>query len=297
MRSLSRGLYAIKKSVSVLLVLVMVATVSLFGCNSSAKAADTKMPKQLKILAVGNSLSFNTLYYVYDMAESLGIEEVVVGNIYIGSCSIKRHWNNARSNKKAYTYFKNTNGKWKKKGRISISKALADEDWDYVMFSQYSGDAGKPETYKHLNSLLKYVRKRVDKDTKFIWNIMWAYQDDYEETRFAYYDYDQKTMYNEIIKATKKKIVNNHRISIINPSGTAVQNARTSSFGDTFTRDGRHLTEDGRYIAGMTLTSKILGISPSKIKYRPRGVTKKMRKLAVKSVSRALSKPYKISAF
>ena len=48
-------------------------------------------------------------------------------------------------------------------------------------------------------------------------------------------------MYNSIIDAVNKasKLV---KIDHIVPVGTAIQNGRTSSIGDNFTRDGYHLS-------------------------------------------------------
>lgn len=255
-----------------------------------------------KILAVGNSLSFDTLYYVYDMAKDLGYEDVVVGNLYIGSCSIKRHWNNAKNNKPAYLYKKkykdyseSHNGKWEESKNVSIEKALCDEDWDYIMLSQYSADNGKTKTYKHLNKLIKYVKNRTDKNTRIIWNMIWAFQGDYREKRFAYYKYDQQLMYKRIVKATKKKIVSNKGISKIVPTATVIQNARTSSFGDKLTKDGRHLNKKARYMASLGLICKLCDTTSKKIKYSPTGISLKVKRIAKKSVNKAISNPLKKS--
>ena len=255
-----------------------------------------------KILAVGNSLSFDTLYYVYDMAKDLGYEDVVVGNLYIGSCSIKRHWNNAKENKCVYeykkkyqTYSERHNGKWEVSKGVSIEKGLLDEDWDYVMLSQYSADNGKPKTYKCLNKLIKYVKKRVNKNTKIIWNMIWAFQGNYKAERFAYYNYDQKVMYGKIVRTTKKKIKDNKYFYKIIPSATIIQNARTSSYGDKFTKDGRHLNKKARYMAGLGLVCELLGVKTDDVKYRPKGVTKKARRVAVKAINGALKNPYKVT--
>jgi len=257
------------------------------------------VPDSLKILAVGNSLSYNTLFYVYDIAESLGIKDVVIGNLYIGSCSVKRHWKNAKGDKAAYEYHKNVDGSWSVKKSVRISEALCDEDWDYVMLSQYSGHAGVAKTYKPLKKLVNYVKNRVDDDTKIIWNMMWAYQGDYKSKRFGVYNYSQKTMYKKIVKATKKKVLNNsdvnRNIAMIIPSGTVIQNARKSSYGDTFTKDGRHMTRGGCYCLGVHLVSKLMGIKPSLIKYRPKKVSRRMRKVAIRATRKALKSPYKVS--
>ena len=151
----------------------------------AGKPKSGELPEKLKILAIGNSFSSNSLYYVYEMAKELGIEDVTVGNLYIGSCSLKKHLKNALKDEKAYKYYKKTDGEWVITEDTAISEALVDEDWDYVMFLQYSGDAGKASTYKPLSGLLKYVKQRVGDNTGLIWNTVWAYQSDYKAKRFA----------------------------------------------------------------------------------------------------------------
>ena len=269
------------------LIIVLVAVCGNPGVNARASA---KLPKHLKILAVGNSLSYDSLYYFYGIANSLGVEDITVGNLYIGNCSLKRHWNNARKNKNAYEYSKNADGKWKVYESVSIKQALKDESWDYVMLSQYSGHAGKPETYKPLKKLIRYIKKHSGKKTKLIWNMMWAYEEDFTGKQFSNYDYDQKTTCEEIESATESVIARNKDISLIIPSGRTIQYLRDTSGRTDLTWDGRHLSKKGRYAVGITLASRVLRVSPAQITYCPKGVSGKMRKEAVNAAIRSKKK-------
>ena len=286
-----------KTAIRNLMIIIILLSILMTGTPVYASDAvpTQNLPKHFRILAVGNSLAKNSLFYVYDIAKSLGIEDVKVGILHIGGCTLKKHWNNAQNDKKVYQYYKKEDGQWVIEDNISISEALADEKWDYVMFNSYSGDSGKPNKYKPLNDLTTYVRERVGKNTVFVWDMTWAYRSQFERKCFAAYDYDQKKMYKSIVKATKKKVLTNEDISIVIPAGTAVQNARTSSFGDTFTKDARHLTKDARYLVGLTLVSKILDISPGQIQYCPERVSEKMKKVAMTSARKAIRHPYRIS--
>ncbi len=59
-------------------------------------------------------------------------------------------------------------------------------------------------------------------------------------------------MYQAIADAVKKAAKVN-KIKIVIPSGTAIQNARTSFIGDHLNRDGYHLdVKIGRYTAACT---------------------------------------------
>lgn len=46
----------------------------------------------LKILAIGNSFSEDAVEYAWDIANSLGIQNVMIGHLYIGGCSLDMHY-------------------------------------------------------------------------------------------------------------------------------------------------------------------------------------------------------------
>ena len=52
------------------------------------------MKKEIKLLAIGNSFSVDALQYFYQIASSLGVNDITIGNLYIGSCSLETHLNN-----------------------------------------------------------------------------------------------------------------------------------------------------------------------------------------------------------
>ena len=44
-----------------------------------------------KVLAIGNSFSEDATHFLHQICESSGIENEVV-NLYVGGCSLERHW-------------------------------------------------------------------------------------------------------------------------------------------------------------------------------------------------------------
>ena len=79
------------------------------------------------------------------------------------------------------------------------------------------------------------------------------------------------------------------------PSATVIQNARTSSYGDHLTVDGRHLNKKARYMASLGFTCALLDVKPEKVSYQPKGITKKARKIAIEAVNEAIKNPYNIT--
>ena len=55
----------------------------------------------INILAIGNSFSQDATHYLHQIAGADGVETKVV-NLYIGGCSLERHWANVQSGAKDY---------------------------------------------------------------------------------------------------------------------------------------------------------------------------------------------------
>ena len=131
---------------------------------------NAKTDKVVKILAIGNSFSQDAVeQYLFEIAASDG-QQVIIGNMYIGGCSLKRHLNNANENKPAYKYRKiGLDGVKVETKDYTLEKALADEEWDYVSFQQQSGQSGIYDTWMaSLPELMEYVKARVPEKTKFM---------------------------------------------------------------------------------------------------------------------------------
>jgi hypothetical protein len=215
----------------------------------------------LKILAIGNSFSDDAMEHVYQVAKDAGVENIKLGNMFIGGCSLATHLSNAKNNKNAYTYRTNTDGTWKSVNSVSIKTAVESDDWDFITFQQVSGQSGVADTYNDLYELIKIVEP-LNPSARLAWHMTWAYKDGSGHPDFPKYNKDQMTMYNAIVNAVNTKILTIDNIEIVIPSGTAIQNVRTSFIGDTLTRDGYHLSYGiGRYIASMAYVKALTGLS------------------------------------
>lgn len=245
----------------------------------------------LKILTIGNSFSDDSMEYVYQIAQSAGVKTIRLGNLYIGGCTLDTHAANAREDKGAYEYRTNDRGRWSTVPNYKMSDAIKSENWDYISLQQASGSSGVDRTYGELAYLTEYVQALCP-DAKLVWNMTWAYQQDSTHGEFSNYGKNQMTMYNAILRAVEKQVHTNDAISDVIPTGTAIQNARTSYIGDHLTRDGYHLSYDfGRYVAGLTFVHKLTGLSVEGVDYMPAGVDDNMRKIAIESATNAVKTP------
>ncbi|WP_197456724.1 DUF4886 domain-containing protein [Cephaloticoccus primus] len=261
----------------------------------AAKQVD-RNPPPLKVLAIGNSFSEDAVeQYLFELAAAAG-REIIIGNLYIGGAPIHFHVDNIKENKHPYSYRKIESMYVKTVTQnVTLAQGIADEDWDYISVQQVSPDSGRYDVImKHLPQLLAYIREQAP-NAKIVYHQTWAYQHDSTHGGFANYDRSQEKMYNAIIETTRK-ISELKDIHFIIPCGTAVQNARTSSLGDTLTKDGYHLEMTyGRFIAACTWYEKLLGLDVRKNPYKPDSITELQSSIAKEAAYKAVKTPFKVS--
>lgn len=266
----------------------------MFALAASGKEKDDV----IRILSIGNSFSEDAVEnYLWDIADADG-KTLVVGNLFIGGCSLERHLGNALGGKPDYRYRKTlADGTKEQKDKVTMEAALADEQWDYISFQQSSPLSGLYDTWeKSLPELASYVRVRVPKKAKFILHQTWAYEGSSSHTGFKNYDNDQMKMYLAIVDAVSR-IAKNQKIKVTVPSGTAIQNLRTSYIGDHVTRDGYHLDKKiGRYTAACTWYETLSGRSVLGNSYCPEGLTEERQKIAQRAAHEAVLNPCAVTS-
>ena len=254
--------------------------------------------RPLKLLAIGNSFSEDAIEQnLFELAAATG-HQMVIGNMYIGGCSLERHWGNARNDKPDYNYRKiEIDGKMTRTANYTLDKALRDEQWDYVSLQQVSQLSGMYSSFQpHLDSLIAYVRARVPATTKLIWHVTWAYAQNSTHGGFANYDRNQDKMYRAIVEGAQRLKKENAQFSLFVPVGTAIQNARTSFVGDHLNRDGFHLDLVlGRYTAACTWFECLFGTKVVGNRYAPKGLDKAQKAVAQWAAHLAVELPFECS--
>ncbi len=263
----------------------------------------------IKILSIGNSFSQDSVYYLNEIAKAAGVK-VIVGNLYNSGCSLERHLKYAKSDEKAYTYYKWNSKGMKEYKNKTMKNAILDEDWDYITLQQASAESGIYDTFQpYLNELIDYIEElSTNPDLKLALNMTWAYASKSPNNNFDYYKRNQITMYNSIIDAYKQAS-DETGIDIIIPCGTAIQNARNNKYlrtsADELTSDGYHLGYGlARYIVGLTFFQKIIveneniDINLSKdVAFFPdtKDCTEELASLAKKAAINAVKNPFEIT--
>ncbi len=254
----------------------------------------------LKIFMIGNSYSVDALQHVYGIAKDLGVEKIVLANLAIGGCTVERHATEFSANAPSYDFYYNDSGTWTVTQNNTPKEKLQSDDWDFITL-QHGGKLQKyPETYARLPEILAKIKEWIpDSQAEIFWHSPWANQSDSNEIVFRqYYNNDQMYQYECLVKSAQEVVKGTYGIENFIPSGTAIQNARTSYIGDHMTRDGGHLDLGvGRYTAGLTLFTALTGRSAEGISWMPEEMNgnTKQRAVAVESAMNAVKTPFRIT--
>lgn len=219
----------------------------------------------MNVLCIGNSFSQDATRYLHQVSG----EKLFVRNLYIGGCSLERHYNNIANNVADYEYQKN--------GRclrmISIAEALSKKKWDYITLQQVSQDSGLIDTYEpFLCEIVKYLKSECP-NAKIVLHRTWAYADTSDHFGFVNYGKDRKKMYDAIVNTTNE-IGKKYGFDVI-PCGDAIELARElPEFGEesnlSLNRDGFHLSLDyGRYLAALVMCKYFTGCDATMVEYEP----------------------------
>ncbi|MDR2058283.1 MAG: DUF4886 domain-containing protein [Dysgonamonadaceae bacterium] len=271
---------------------ILVSLIPICFCFSHLDAA------KIKILAIGNSFSEDAVEnYLYDIAAAAD-DTLIIGNMYISGCSLETHRNNANTAAAVYSYRKiNEEGIKTVAENKRLSEAIADEAWDYISFQQVSQNSGMYDTYfPYLPDLLAYVQSlAANPQVKYVLHQTWAYAQTSTHSGFANYNNNQTTMYEAIVN-TVFRIASEVGIDRVIPSGTAIQNVRTSYIGDNLCRDGFHLdTGLGRYTAACTWYEKLTGKSVMENTFVPAGLSLRKTELARTAAHNAVLSPQSVT--
>lgn len=243
----------------------------------------------MKILSIGNSFSQDAHKWLSRIAASGGAE-IEATNLYIGSCSLERHWNNFVS--QAPDYALELNSEFVRK--ISVNEALGLENWDVITFQQASPGCGDYSTFQpYLNYLYREVKK-VCPNAKYYIHQTWSYEVDCKLKAFDNYMRSRCIMDKQSIDAYAKA-AEETGLPLI-PCGDVVRCIRRSlpefdypNGGMSLNRDGFHLSLDyGRYAAGVTWYATLTGNDPRTVSFVPVVEEKAAREDLLQKINQAV---------
>jgi len=216
----------------------------------------------LKVFSIGNSFSQDSVTRLYEVAKACGYTNVVFAYATISYSDLEGHYANFTNGSNGYTYYEyNKSSSFMSIANADIYTCLKRQNWDYITYQQASVRSGKPETIApYIAALTEYAKKEVNnKNLEFLWHSTWAYPKLNPTTGAVNnylsqnYNNDQDYMYNSIIDVAQNVTMASGLYAGILPTGTAVQNMRTTPIGDNMNRDGLHIESNyGRLTNSLT---------------------------------------------
>lgn len=142
----------------------------------------------MKILCIGNSFSQDATRYLHAIARADG-ERLEVANLYIGGCSLERHYRNMLSEERAYELQYNGQSTG---FSVSLQEALLNREWTVVTLQQASPQSFDSNSYfPYLSALADRVRL-YQPHARVILHQTWAYEDGSERlARVGYASADE----------------------------------------------------------------------------------------------------------
>ena len=252
----------------------------------------------MNVLFVGNSFAKDTMFFVAECARSAGVCDFKFAFLYIGGCSINRHYCNAVENIAGYVYHVNEGEGWQTSEQCSLEDALHDGHWDIIAIQHGTGDKSRytsPESYSNLLPLIQHIKSRISYDAKIAFNMAWVADPESTHHEIVSYGGDQQLMYEKLTELTRSRIASLPEMDIVLPTGTTIQNMR-AYIPRKLTRDGFHLSYDlGRYAAALTFLRVMCQTAPERVTWMPEGVTEQEREVAGRAVEAAVKAPYCVS--
>jgi len=206
----------------------------------------------MKLLSIGNSFSQDAQRWLHAIALAGG-DELDTCNLYIGGCSLERHWDCVQND--LCDYVKEGNDGVKLYS-TTIRDALQSDSYDVITLQQVSSYSGHPQSYiPYLTDIAAFVREHQPQ-AKLYFHKTWSYEPGSNHPNFHLYQHDSREMYRRVTEAAQmaSRLIGAEII----PVGDVIQSLRenTREFdvqngGLSLCRDTYHLSWDyGRFAAG-----------------------------------------------
>ena len=127
----------------------------------------------MRVLSISNSFGVDATRYLHQIAKAGG-DRLEIVTLYIGGCSLERHYRNMLGDKQAYELHYNgqNTGFF-----VSMQEALLSRKWDVILLQQQSSSSAHPETFRPYDEALYEFVKECAPQAKILLQQTWAYEE------------------------------------------------------------------------------------------------------------------------
>ena len=207
----------------------------------------------MEVLSIGNSFSQDAQAYLKGVCNAQGIEITCV-NLFIGGCSLIRHYENMKRDVAEYSY--QVNGGISE-ATVSIKEALLKERWDVVTFQESSLRATELCHFEpYLGELVAYVRGILP-EAKIAIHQTWGYDKSKLHAMKQGGAFSSDEMF-DMARENYLTMFEKVGADIFIPSGLVLK--RLYNEGYTVHSDGQHASLGiGRYALALTWMKALFG--------------------------------------
>lgn len=255
-------------------------------------------PTELKLLAIGNSFTNNTLGRVKAMLESMGLDDkFTCGITYAAGESLAAEVTAFDNDTSIGTLtYRKQGGEAVTVQNITPKQALDYDDWDVIMLQQASADSADLSSYSNLVALVDRIRVYSKNRPKIIFNLTWALSNSTGQSYGGKYN-----MYLELMKVAKY-LHYNLDMDIVNPLYQAFQqvqnDAVSEGMADLLDISGYHANDYGQVVAAMAFIESVVGVCFNKsirsVTYRDDYLTNENADALIQCVRTACAHPFVI---
>ncbi len=223
----------------------------------------TAAKKALRVLSIGNSLSFDAHGVLAALAKHEGTPFETLSLMHSG-CSMKKHYRFWQENAEAYWPVSNGKVDWNIK--ITMNDALNEMgEWDIITIQEASVESCYPDEMVQYAQLLKFVVKQAQPNAKIYIHQTWALGDG-NRYHTAQTGGTMESMWPQV-KVGYDTMSQSLKLPLI-PAGEAMYNLQKAynarGLGESAYRDGLHVDEGwGGYMLALVWYRTLTGEIPS----------------------------------
>lgn len=226
----------------------------------------------LRILCIGNSFTKDAVEHLPKMIAAAGIETVKIVHMYYGGRTVPEYYEGYDTKNDYTCYMLNTGTDiWTSFRGKTLHQTVSSDQWDIVTIQEHTGNYRAWSWTDEEKGALTGLIDRIKADQqghlpsfKYIMSQAYFDMDKIGNSSRPYMTFTTQEEMFDVIVAQARKVLDETEIDEIIPTGTVLQNLRSSSLDNdmNLTRDGYHMDYGiSRYAAACAVFEML--ISPS----------------------------------
>ena len=232
-----------------------------------------------KVLTLGHSLALDACHMLAAVVAAEG-EQLEIATLYDSGCPLFRHVEYLQTGSRKYSlHISSTEAPGKPPKvikEVTMGEAIRYSDFDLIMMQGGTFEIAKSETFTNGNIQIiqDYVNQnKKDPNAVFAWHMPWAFATDPELMAmyplpsnhyingYQPYDTDRVRLYDAFCNCVKAHILTDSTFQFVIPTGTAMENALSSSLTQKdLLHDYAHASDLGRLLAAYTWYCVLAGV-------------------------------------